>query len=261
MARRDWLTGAALICALACAAPACAQEAAAAPLLPPSAAGPASAGPAPLAVPENPTDRAGYVAVIRREAEARGLPPEVAEAVAHVESGFDPSAVGGVGEIGLMQIRPATAEMLGHDGGTLALFDPATNARFAVRYLATAWKLANGDLCRALMKYRAGHGSEFMSPLSASYCLRAKRYLAGIGSPLADGVAPEIVAIRDLPGDVRGGGVAAAGRKKFGPYLGWKPGRHSVADNARFWQRHEARIKALEAKIERRWKLKMARRG
>ena len=238
------------LCCLALSGAANAQSRAA-------AIGPSAAPAAEFAVPDNASDRAGYVAVIRREAEARGLPPEVAEAVAYVESGFDPSAVGGVGEIGLMQIRPTTAEMLGHAGGALGLFDPATNARFAVRYLATAWKLANGDLCRALMKYRAGHGAEFMSPLSATYCLRAKRYLARLGSPLADGVAPGTVAIRNLPGDI----VFAARPKKAGPYLGWRPGRHTVADNARFWARHEARIRAMEAKIERRWKTRLARGG
>lgn len=211
-------------------------------------------------VSDKAAERAGYVAVVRAAAEARGLPPEVAEAVAFVESGFDPSAVGGVGEIGLMQIRPATAEMLGHQGGAIALFDPATNARYAVRYLATAWKLANGDLCRALMKYRAGHGSEIMSPLSAEYCLRAKRYLARLGSPLADGVAPEVIAVHDLPGD-RPLSAAQRQAKYAGPYLGWRPGKHTEADRARFWARHEARIRAINAKIERRWKMRMARGG
>ena len=208
-----------------------------------------------LEVPHGVSERQGYIDIVRREASARGLPPEVAEAVAHVETGFRPDAVGAVGEIGLMQIRPATAEMLGHDGGALALFDPETNARFAVRYLATAWKLANGELCRALMKYRAGHGAEVMSPLSANYCLRAKAYLARLGSPLADGVAPDVVAIREIDGD-----RPLTSRRKAGPYLGWRPGRHTVADNARFWERHEARIAALNAKIERRWKLRLAKR-
>lgn len=249
MARRFLLIGGALVCALASASPAGAEQIEQA------------AAAAALAAPDAPADRAGYVAVVRREAEARGLPPEVAEAVAFVESGFNPSAVGGVGEIGLMQIRPATAEMLGHDGGAIALFDPATNARFAVRYLAGAWKLADGDLCRALMKYRAGHGAEIMSPLSATYCLRAKRYLAKLGSPLADGVAPEVVAVHDLPGD-RPLSAAQRRTKYPGPYLGWKPGKHTAADNARFWARHEVRIRSIEARIDRRrTKTKLARGG
>ncbi len=218
-----------------------------------------SATAAPVVSPDPAAARALTIAIVRRAAEARGLPPEVAEAVAFVETGFDPSAVGGVGEIGLMQIRPATAEMLGHRGGALDLFDPETNARYAVRYLAGAWKLANGDLCRALMKYRAGHGAEVMSPLSAQYCLRAKGYLARLGSPLADGVAPAVVAIHDLPGEKPLS--SAAERVKYaGPYLGWRPGKHTAADNARFWTRHEARIRAIEAGIKRRMKVRLARR-
>ncbi|MFD1703628.1 lytic transglycosylase domain-containing protein [Methylopila henanensis] len=223
----------------------------------PSFATESAAVPTSAVVAPAPEGRAAYVALVRREAAARGLPPEVAEAVAHVESGYEPSAVGAVGEIGLMQIRPETAAMLGHDGGALALFDPATNARYAVRYLAEAWRLANGDLCRALMKYRAGHRAERMSDLSVQYCRRAKSYLATLGSPLADGAAPE-VAIRSLLGDVRPS-KAAGGRK--GPYLGWRPGRHTPADNARFWAAHEARIKALSARIDARRRLRVARGG
>ncbi|GLK77534.1 hypothetical protein GCM10008171_27880 [Methylopila jiangsuensis] len=202
--------------------------------------------------------RPDYAAIVRAEAAARGLPPEVADAVAHIESGYDPGAVGGVGEIGLMQIRPETAAMLGHGGGALGLFDPKTNARYAVRYLAEAWRLADGDLCRALMKYRAGHRAETMSPLSVEYCRRARAYLATLGSPLADGAAPESVAIRALPGD---DAPRRAGGGRKGAYLGWRPGRHSAQDNARFWAAHEKRIKALEAKIDARRKVRLARGG
>lgn len=251
MNRRPWGAGAAFAVGLALAAQAASAQTPPAPATPEAAV-----PPKPLAVPTALSERQSYIDIVRREASARGLPPEVAEAVAYVESGFEPDAVGTVGEIGLMQIRPSTAEMLGHDGGALALFDPGVNARFAVRYLAKAWKLAGGDLCRSLMKYRAGHGSESISPLSANYCLRAKAYLARLGSPLADGVAPEIVAIREIDGD-----PPKATRRKPGPYLGWRPGRHTETDNARFWAAHEARIRALEAKIERRRKVRVARRG
>ncbi len=200
-------------------------------------------------------NRADLVALVRREAVGQGLPAELAEAVAEIESGYSPSAVGGVGEIGLMQIRPATAEMLGHSGGALGLFDPATNARFAVRYLAQAWRLADGDVCRALMKYRAGHREERMTPLSVSYCARAKSYLAALGSPLAAGAGP-VAEIAIPPEPAR----RPAASRRSGPYLGWRPGRHTAADNARFWAAHEARIRALEAKILKTRKLRLARR-
>ncbi|HVI29840.1 lytic transglycosylase domain-containing protein [Hansschlegelia sp.] len=199
------------------------------------------------------TDRAALVELVRREAVGQGVPPELAEAVAEIESGYSPSAVGGVGEIGLMQIRPPTAEMLGHSGGALGLFDPATNARFAVRYLAQAWRLAGGDVCRALMKYRAGHREERMTPLSSTYCARAKAYLAALGSPLAAGAGPVAeVAVAAEP-------TKPPSSRRSGPYLGWRPGRHTAADNERFWAAHEARIRALEAKIAKTRKLRLAR--
>jgi hypothetical protein len=137
--------------------------------------------------------RQAHLETIRREAEQAGLPPEVADAVAQVESAYNPGAVGGVGEVGLMQIRPTTAAMLGYRGTLNGLFEPETNIRYGVMYLAHAWRLANGDLCRALMKYRAGHGEERMTPLSIEYCRRARTHLATIGSPLGTGAAPSNV--------------------------------------------------------------------
>src|SRR3954447_18094131 len=134
--------------------------------------------------------RSAYLDLITREAEQKGLPPALADAVVKVESGFKPFAVGGVGEVGLMQVRPETAAMLGYPGGATGLFDPETNVRLGVTYLARAWQLANGDVCRALMKFRAGWGEERMTPLSVEYCRRARGHLAAIGSPLAGGVMP-----------------------------------------------------------------------
>lgn len=131
-----------------------------------------------------------HLETVKREAEQAGLPPDVADAVTQVESAYNPGAVGGVGEVGLMQIRPTTAAMLGYRGTLGGLFEPETNIRYGVMYLARAWQLADGDLCRALMKYRAGHGEERMTPLSVEYCRRARMHLAAIGSPLGAGAAP-----------------------------------------------------------------------
>src|SRR5215203_7333760 len=89
-----------------------------------------------------------------------------------------------------MQIRPPTAALMGHKGEAAGLAEPETNVRLGVAYLARAWQLAKGDVCRALMKYRAGWGEERMSPLSVEYCRRARSHLAAIGSPLADEAQP-----------------------------------------------------------------------
>ncbi|WP_114184782.1 lytic transglycosylase domain-containing protein [Microvirga aerophila] len=134
--------------------------------------------------------RRAHLDTIRREAEQAGLPAEIADAVAQVESAYNPRAVGGVGEVGLMQIRPTTAAMLGYRGTLNGLFEPETNIRYGVMYLARSWKLADGNLCRTLMKYRAGHGEERMTQLSVEYCQRVRSHLATIGSPLGAGAVP-----------------------------------------------------------------------
>lgn len=132
-------------------------------------------------------NRAGLAAAVRAEARRQGVPPDLADAVATVETNYAPYTTGSSGEIGLMQVLPQTARMLGF-GGTLAdLFDPPTNIRYGVTYLARAWAQSGGHLCRALMKYRAGLGEERYSPLSISYCSRALGYLHASGSALAEG--------------------------------------------------------------------------
>ena len=140
-----------------------------------------------LSLPGLDGGRTHYLPLIIREATAQGIPPELADAVAMVETGYRPDAVGSSGEIGLMQVMPATARQLGFYGTTIELADPATNIALGVRYLARAWMLGGGDICRSLMKYRAGLGQETMTPLSAGYCTRAIAWLGSTGSSLARG--------------------------------------------------------------------------
>ncbi len=115
--------------------------------------------PPPLDEPQKrngPWSRADIVATIEREAKRAGIPAEIAEAVAHTESGLNPSRIGADGEIGLMQVLPSTARMMGFSGSLADLAVPDTNIRYGVTYLAQAYRLAGGDLCTAAMKYRAG---------------------------------------------------------------------------------------------------------
>jgi hypothetical protein len=132
--------------------------------------------------------RSIFLDMVTREALARGVPPELADAVAMVETGYRPDARGSAGEVGLMQILPATAASLGFRGSLEDLFEPAMNIHYAVDYLSRAWAMSDGDICRTLMKYRAGLGQEIMSPLSATYCSRAISWLMGVGSLLGKGV-------------------------------------------------------------------------
>lgn len=130
--------------------------------------------------------RIDFLPIILREAAANSLPPAIVDAVVSVESSYDPAVIGSVGEIGLMQVRPSTAAMMGFKGTTAELSDPETNIRYGVRYLTQAWRLAGGDFCRTLMKYRAGHGSEQMSALSAEYCRRARLHVAAVWGRLEE---------------------------------------------------------------------------
>jgi soluble lytic murein transglycosylase-like protein len=176
---------------------------------------------------------------LKREADHSGLPLDIADAVTAIESGYDPTVVGGVGEIGLMQIRPETAAMLGFKGGPEELANPDVNIHYGVTYLAQAWRLANGDLCRALMKYRAGHGEESMSALSVNYCGRARAHLAALGSPFAAGASAPFIydpASPKIPVVPRG------------------PRIRSAAVSAAFWAAHDARVRALTRRVEAKWR-------
>lgn len=118
-----------------------------------------------------------------------------------VESGYNAGAIGGVGEIGLMQVLPSTARMLGFTGTNADLSVPETNIHFGVTYLAQAWRLARGDLCTAVMKYRAGHGETRFSHLSVSYCLAVRSRLMARGFQVTG-----IVPVATFGDPVRGGG-------------------------------------------------------
>jgi len=148
-------------------------------------AGQAKATPPPAAVPDA---RANYRALIEKEVARTGLAPEIAEAVMAVESGYNPAAIGGVGEIGLMQLLPSTARMLGFSGTLAELAVPETNIHYGVTYLAAAWRRAGGDLCTAVMKYRAGHGETRFSHLSVNYCLAVRSKLMARGFAVSGNV-------------------------------------------------------------------------
>lgn len=155
-----------------------------------------------------------YRSLIEKEAVQAGLAPEIAEAVMAVESGYNPGAIGGVGEIGLMQILPSTARMLGFSGTLADLAVPETNIHYGVMYLAKAWRLAGGDLCTAAMKYRAGHGETRFSFLSVNYCMAVRSKLAARGFRVTGSVPVPTFGEPALPG--RGCGRKCLGISRMG---------------------------------------------
>ena len=184
------------------------------------------------------------------------LPADIAEAVVFVESRYDSGVIGRAGEIGLMQVMPETAAMLGFKGSNAELAKPEINIHYGVIYLAKAWRLAQGDLCKALMKYRAGHGEETMTARSVIYCNRARNRLVAMNSPFA---LPGAVAMtmepepaktapkkaRDTKGDTTGPSPTAV-------YAVYKHG--TAAASRAFWAAHESRIRAINARIEAKWR-------
>jgi soluble lytic murein transglycosylase-like protein len=134
-------------------------------------------------------DREAYRTRVREEASLAGIPPDFADAIAEVESGYHPRAIGTAGEVGLMQVLPSTARMLGFEGTVEELTNPDANIHYGVTYLAQAWRLAGGDICTAAMKYRAGHGETRFSYLSVEYCVRVRAALTARGF-VVTGVVP-----------------------------------------------------------------------
>jgi soluble lytic murein transglycosylase-like protein len=119
-----------------------------------------------------------YNDIIDRYAKEYGVASSLARAVIQVESGYDPNETGLAGEVGLMQIKPATARMLGYSGTVKQLYDPETNIKWGMKYLAMAQEAGNGTTCGTILKYNAGHDATHMNPISAAYCGRVKAELA-----------------------------------------------------------------------------------
>jgi soluble lytic murein transglycosylase-like protein len=122
-----------------------------------------------------------FASIISRLAKEHGVPVALAHAVIQVESSYRPDARGSAGEIGLMQIKPATARMMGYKGSDKGLYDPETNIRYGMKYLGKARSLSDGSTCGTILKYNAGHGAKRMNPISRNYCNKVEKILA-IGS-------------------------------------------------------------------------------
>ena len=124
-----------------------------------------------------PAGSEGIKAIVARHAAANGVPFSLADAVVRVESRYNPRA-SHAGNYGLMQIRHQTARGMGYSGGAGGLLDAETNARYGMKYLAQAYKLAGGDTCRTIMKYQSGHMATRMSGANRTYCAKVRTITA-----------------------------------------------------------------------------------
>jgi hypothetical protein len=216
----------------------------------------AADGDAELGAGETAWSRAMIRKIIERETARTNLPADIAEAVVFVESGYNSAVIGSAGEIGVMQVRPETAAMLGFRGSDAELTEPDVNIHYGVLYLSQAWRLAGGDICRALMKYRAGHGEEMMTPRSQVYCNRARNRLAAMNSKALE---PDVAATSEpapLPAPAAAPAKRTSARKVAAQpkavYARYRQG--TAAASRAYWAAHEARVSQIKARIAARWK-------
>ena len=101
--------------------------------------------------------RAKYEELITTHAKANLVPEDLVHRVIIRESKYQAALLGSGGAIGLMQIKLATARSLGYTGTAEGLRDPATNLMYGIKYLAGAFRAANGNHDRAVHYYAAGY--------------------------------------------------------------------------------------------------------
>jgi soluble lytic murein transglycosylase-like protein len=94
--------------------------------------------------------------LISKYAAANNVPEVLLRRIIKRESGGNPRVIS-KGNYGLMQIRLGTARAMGYRGSAAGLLDTETNMTYAVKYLAGAYRAANGNSDRAVHYYAAGY--------------------------------------------------------------------------------------------------------
>ncbi len=116
----------------------------------------------PLAVPNvqmvddecQPLEKNEVDKLVQAASKKQGIEPELLKSVMRQESAFKPCAVSTAGAMGLMQIMPETAGMLGLEDP----FDPAKNIEAGAQFLKMMLNRYQGDVPMALGAYNAGPG-------------------------------------------------------------------------------------------------------
>lgn len=108
------------------------------------------------ALPAAASDRATINGLVTQHAQANGVPEALVHRIIQRESDYNPRA-SHRGNLGLMQIRYATARGMGYMGPASGLLDANINLAYAVPYLANAYKVAGGNPDRAVSLYSGGY--------------------------------------------------------------------------------------------------------
>lgn len=98
------------------------------------------------------TNRSNCDEIIRYYCQQYGVDEELVKLIIEKESNFNPRAVSRSGAVGLMQLMPETAALLGVDN----MYDPNENIKGGVKYLRHLFDMFGNDLELVLAAYHAG---------------------------------------------------------------------------------------------------------
>ncbi len=96
--------------------------------------------------------KSDFDGLIRRIALSEGVDPQLIRGIVQVESQFNPRARSSKGAMGLMQLMPETANLM----GIRDPWDPQENITAGTRYFSSLMKRYRGDVAKALAAYNAG---------------------------------------------------------------------------------------------------------
>src|SRR5208337_2101671 len=122
-----------------------------------------------------------FHSTVDEKAKLHNIDPQLVKAVIRAESNWNPDAISRKGALGLMQLMPSTAALL----GVANPFDPEENIDGGVRYLKHMLERFNGNLTLALAAYNAGpkmvekNGMVPSIPETVAYVKRVLEYYKG----------------------------------------------------------------------------------
>lgn len=96
--------------------------------------------------------KAAYSGLVEEKAKKHNVDPKLVKSVIRAESNWNHRAVSPKGAMGLMQLMPQTANLMGVDNP----FDPEQNIEGGVKYLRHLLTRFNGNLTMAIAAYNAG---------------------------------------------------------------------------------------------------------
>jgi Transglycosylase SLT domain len=141
------------------------------------------------------------IRMIAAAAQRHGISISVALKVAKIESGLNCNAQGKAGELGPLQIKPATARLIGYEGAIAALRSCGAGLEWGIKHLAMAiksggvWKHNQGLWAKSKSRQAAAYEKKVMqaSVAAPSGSARHTARLAREGRPSPPAAASAVV--------------------------------------------------------------------